>query len=250
MGCRKRQFLVVADLRFAFANKASPPVFDHSRHDEPRQRDRSKGINLEQPPHLIRRDVQRLCRGRVGDPCVIDEDIDPTECLDRRIDNRRQVLFVAEIGCRNGRAIVTFASACGSSSGSCPLRSGTPDGQLSTRPTSSRDQDPARHLLPELHARLSGSAPRVVLQQSSRAVTEERSDNPGSSPPSEIGACSICRMPREPLTNHRFVYCCQDGGKSLLGLATQLWMSEYVEFVLADRGEGTRSHLRRVEPGL
>jgi len=133
---------------------------------------------------------------------------------------------------------------------SCPLRSGTPDGQLSTRPTSSRDQDPARHLLPELHARLSGSAPRVVLQQSSRAVTEERSDNPGSSPPSEIGACSICRMPREPLTNHRFVYCCQDGGKSLLGLATQLWMSEYVEFVLADRGEGTRSHLRRVEPGL
>ena len=133
---------------------------------------------------------------------------------------------------------------------SCPLRSGTPDGQLSTRPTSSRDQDPARHLLPEPHARLSGSAPRVALQQSSRAVTEERSDNPGSSPPSEIGACSICRMPREPLTNHRFVYCCQDGGKSLLDLATQLWMSEYVEFVLADRGEGTRSHLRRVEPGL
>jgi hypothetical protein len=72
----------------------------------------------------------------------------------------------------------------------------------------------------------------------------------GSSAPSEIGACSICRMPREPLTNHRFVYCCQDGGKSLLDLATQLWMSEYVEFVLADRGEGTRSHLRRVEPGL
>ena len=118
MGSHKRQFLVVADLRFAFANKddTSPPVFDHSRHDEPRQRDRSKGINLEQPPHLIRRDVQRLCRGRVGDPCVIDEDIGPTECLDRSIDNRRQVLFVAEIGCRNGRAIVTFASAWVSSS--------------------------------------------------------------------------------------------------------------------------------------
>jgi hypothetical protein len=115
MGYRKRQFLVVTDSRFAFANKddTSPPVLDHSRHDEPRQLDRSKGINLQQPPYLIRRDVQRLCRGRVGDPCVIDEDIDATECLDRSIDNRRQVLFVGEIGCRKGRTVVTFANSSG-----------------------------------------------------------------------------------------------------------------------------------------
>ena len=51
-----------------------------------------------------------------------------------------------------------------------------------------------------------------------------------------------------PLTSRGFVYPRQDGGKSLLDLATQLRMSEHVEFVLADRGEGTCSHVRRVEP--
>lgn len=67
---------------------------------------------------------------------------------------------------------------------------------------------------------------------------------------SEVGACSICWMPHEPLTSRRFVYRRQDGGKSLLDLDTQLRMSERVEFVLADRGEGACSHVRRVEPGL
>src|SRR5215467_729703 len=48
----------------------------------------------------------------------------------------------------------------------------------------------------------------------------------------------------------RLVHRGQDRGKSLLNLATHVWMREYVEFVLADRREGTRSNLRGVEPGL
>jgi hypothetical protein len=39
-----------------------------------------------------------------------------------------------------------------------------------------------------------------------------------------------------PLTTRRLVHRRQDGGKSLLNLATLLWMCEHVELVLVDRG--------------
>src|SRR3984893_14578558 len=55
----------------------------------------------------------------------------------------------------------------------------------------------------------------------------------------------------DTLASHRrFAHCGQDGGKPLLHFGTHFRMREYVEFVLADRGEDSRRNLRRVEPGL